>query len=141
MDAVSVLRAETCWKLGEVETYLLDFQDIIENIEASERADAQAQAAAQAEARRTAKLRAVRESHAAYERERLERGEHETTRHQEARRKAIANAVAGTTTGAGGGGGVAHAHGGDAASYSQSSSQLEHSSRDYSQSSSVAYRS
>jgi hypothetical protein len=120
MDAVAILKEETCWKLSEIETYLLDFKDIIENIETSERADAVAAMVQQQEARRNAKLRQVRESHAAYERERaerLERGE-DPGHHGPKHRK-----------------GGAHQSALDA-SYSHSSS-----SRDYSQNSSMVYKS
>ena len=87
MDAITILQKETCWKLSEIETYLLDFKDIIENIEQAEKAEAVALAAAAAASsnggiqspntvaaleqhRRHAKLRMVRENHLAYERER-----------------------------------------------------------------------
>ena len=33
MDSVSILKEETCYKLGEIQTYLTDFRDIIQSIE------------------------------------------------------------------------------------------------------------
>jgi hypothetical protein len=129
MDAVTILKEETCWKLNEIETYLLDFADIIENIEASERADALAAQAQQLDARRAAKLRQVRENHAAYERERAERGTMpDPTRPHKKRAQ---------HDGGGGGGG-----GGESSySHSSGSQPLDHftHSRDLSQNSSMVY--
>lgn len=69
MDPASVLLSETVWKLGEVESYLLELEDITDSIDAEVKAEAAAAQAAAAEARRH-KLRMVRDAHAAWERER-----------------------------------------------------------------------